>query len=396
MNNTSFFRWFIGSEIPIPPPPYAVFSEDGVNVLNFLNGFTYSEGTGPSNESATFGLFGDGLLPASDNITITFSGSNFEIYDPNTSTWKSTTFTVPYTGGSINQSGYKVRMKSGLAENSYTGTITVTGPNSAASVLTCSGVVSAPVYTSIMTDYLTRLAAEGGSLTSNEKQWLNTFTQNADVAAGEFDRLWITGLSNNIASRISLVNALTTDLLTEVNSPTWTAYEGYQGNGSTQALDTNYNAYTQGVKYTLNSANYFVYITNNVGDVAATPIGSYTDANYIILYPYLAGSQYPYINSLAIDRPTGVPNSSGLRMVKRTSSTNCSHYNNGALLSNFTIASTSVPNCNNWLLAAYNGSSIIAPSTYKISISGFGSGNVDAAQFYTDVQTLGTHLGWAV
>jgi hypothetical protein len=43
--------------------------------------------------------------------------------------------------------------------------------------------------------------------------------------------------------------------MTAVNSPTWTANQGFTGNGTSSYIDTNFNPATQGVNYTLNDAS---------------------------------------------------------------------------------------------------------------------------------------------
>ena len=99
------------------------------------------------------------------------------------------------------------------------------------------GGVSYGAYT---TAFNTQVLAAGGSLTPSELSALTLFETSMGADMAEFDRLWIHGLSNQIAARTSFVNPTSTPL-TEVNSPTWTAYQGYKGNGTTSYLNLNYN-----------------------------------------------------------------------------------------------------------------------------------------------------------
>lgn len=255
-------------------------------------------------------------------------------------------------------------------------------------VRTSSGT---PAYTPTMTDYLTRLASEGGTLTDNEKTWLNAYTLNPDI--GEFDRLWIHGLSNQIAARISLVNALTADLLTEVNSPTWTDYEGYNSNGTTSYLNSNFNPITNGVKFTTSSACHFIYSTTNI-DELSNDSGQYITGITSILSRY-AGVAHCAINqSLGSVVTWSNTDSRGLFLGLRSGS-NRFDYKNGvqkASYSTAAVANSSSP----FFILGRNDGSLAAPSTRKITVSGYGSGAIDQAQFYTDTQALGTLLGWAV
>ena len=132
--------------------------------------------------------------------------------------------------------------------------------------------------------YSTVVTSRGGSLTANELLYLTTFETSLGSNLDEFDRLWIHGLNNDVAARTSFVNPSST-IITAVNSPTFTANQGYQGNGSTSYLNTNYNPSTQGVKYTLSNASGFAYIGNNVIEtrVAFGSLGS--GAVSAFLYP---------------------------------------------------------------------------------------------------------------
>ena len=47
-----------------------------------------------------------------------------------------------------------------------------------------------------------------------------------------------------------------------VNSPTFTPYEGWKGDGISSYIDTNYNPATEGVKYTASNASFGIYIRN--------------------------------------------------------------------------------------------------------------------------------------
>lgn len=174
-----FTRW--STKTPIPPPPYAVFSSDGINVLTTIMGLVYSQGNGPSPDSITFSLLGLGLSPSSGNITITPNSSfttSFEIYNPNTSAYTSSTFTIAYTGGSENLSGFKIRLKSGQSISNYSGTLTITAPNTLPFVLNVSGQVNASAF----------IVATGGTITVDGNFKVHSFNGNGTftvVSAGD-------------------------------------------------------------------------------------------------------------------------------------------------------------------------------------------------------------------
>ncbi len=128
---------------PIPPPPFAILSQDGVHTHTFIGGLNYNEGSGPSADSSTFGLYWENLSPIAGNITITPSNGNVQIFNPSNSIWYSVAFNIGYLAATNSLSGFKVRMKAGLSDASYSTSFTVTAPNTAPFVLVCSGVVSA-------------------------------------------------------------------------------------------------------------------------------------------------------------------------------------------------------------------------------------------------------------
>lgn len=157
------------SAAAFPNPPYAVFSSNGFNVLTSITGLTYIEGNGPSPNSPSFELIGDELSPANDNITIT-PDSNFslyfEVYNPAASAYTDAAFNIAYTGGHKNLPGFEVRLKSGLSFANYTGTLTVTAPNTTPFVLTATGVVTAASY----------IVATGGTEVVDGDYKVHTFT----------------------------------------------------------------------------------------------------------------------------------------------------------------------------------------------------------------------------
>lgn len=239
------------------------------------------------------------------------------------------------------------------------------------------------------------VVARGGSLTSNELNYLNTFEASVGSDLAEFDRLWIHGLSNNIAARTSFVNPSST-IVTAVNSPTFTPSVGYQGNGSTSYLTTNYNPFTEGVKYTLNNASAFVYVRENIVALRCA-MGAFTGGNTgLLLYPQYASNQgLYYINNNSPDNLT-TQNSVGLSSCIRTSTTNTVGYKNGVISGANARVSNNMPNTNIFILGQSTAGTIAAAYSGTVSASGLGSSNYNQLTFYNAVQALGTSIGWAV
>lgn len=248
---------------------------------------------------------------------------------------------------------------------------------------------------SYTTKFKAVVSSRGGTLTSAEESYLRTFEASMGSDLGEFDRLWIHGLSNEIAARTSFVNPTST-AITAVNNPTFTPNVGFIGNGTTSYLNTNYNASTQGVKYTLNNAGAFAYIRDNFVSTGSL-YGTYNGTNAgAFLYPqFNTNTPIYYINSAGADS-LGTGNSFGLTTLLRTSSTLAPLYKNAIYDSATTRSSTSIPNLNHFILGFNFNGNLNSAYSKNISASGFGGANYNQSNFYNSLQTLGTSLGWAV
>lgn len=233
----------------------------------------------------------------------------------------------------------------------------------------------------------------GGSLTVNETNYLTAFETSMGSELAEFDRLWIHGLSDNIAARTSFVNPASTIIAT-VNSPTFLQNVGYKGNGTTSYLTTNYNPFTQGVKYTLNNASMFVYVQENIVSLTCA-MGAFTGGNTgLLMYPQYASNQgLYYINNNSPDCIT-TQNSVGLSSCIRTSTTNTVGYKNGVISGANARISNNIPNTNIFILGQSTAGSLTAAYSGTVSASGLGSSNYSQINFYNALQALGTSLGW--
>jgi hypothetical protein len=242
--------------------------------------------------------------------------------------------------------------------------------------------------------YSTVVTSRGGSLTTNELLYLTTFETSLGSDLDEFDRLWIHGLGNDVAARTSFVNPTST-IITAVNSPTFIANQGYQGNGSTSYLDTNYNPSTQGVKYTTNNASALSYILNNV--IGGTSIGSFNGSSTgPFLLPQASLNTPVYFINNAPNDTNGSGNSLGLSTINRYSSSSANLYKNGIFNSVNVRPSSAIPNLSVFISGLNNNGTYGSAFTGKISVSGLGSSNYNQANLYSAIQALGTSIGWAV
>jgi hypothetical protein len=250
-------------------------------------------------------------------------------------------------------------------------------------------------FSASATAYFNQVTSNGGSLTNDEKTYINTFIGALGTDFAEFDRLWIHGLSNSVAARTSLANPTST-MITAVNSPTFTASQGYTGNDVNSYLESNFNPSIGTNKYTRNSCSFGVYSLTNTNELAID-IGLY-DGNFTQIRCREGGLTYVNINDAGTTQAITNASSTSLFSAVRTSSTINNIYRAGSLLSNYTVASSGLPNITFYMLARHNnyggGSSDF--SSRKISASFMGSGIINQATFYTALQALGTSIGWAI
>jgi hypothetical protein len=104
------------------------------STVNSITGLNYTKVSGPSAEQS-FKVSGYGL---SGNITITPS-ANFEISKTSGSSFASTPITLTQSSGSVLSTTIYVRLKSGLADNTYTGNIALTSTGASTVNVALSG-----------------------------------------------------------------------------------------------------------------------------------------------------------------------------------------------------------------------------------------------------------------
>lgn len=257
------------------------------------------------------------------------------------------------------------------------------------------GALSVPVIGPYTTNFVNVVVSRGGSVTLQEQVYLTTFETSVGADLQEFDRLWIHGLSNNIAARTSFVNPLST-IITSVNNPLFTPSYGYTGSNGTY-LNTNYNLTLNSVQYKQTSAATYVYSrTNSLQD--ATELGAVTTGPLAITQTgcrFTSGILLGDINSNN-NTSSIVSDSIRLSVAVRNSAITNRIYKNGVFLTTTGNTASILPNVDLFLLCRnLNGS----PNFYtarQISLTACSSSLVNQLNFYNAVQALGTSIGWAV
>lgn len=250
-------------------------------------------------------------------------------------------------------------------------------------------------------------------LESETLQWLNSITNPAQPveisAINQFirqckndgnwqllDRFWLFAQSNQTNARRSIVNP--TNTLTENNSPTWTQYLGYTGNGTTMYLDLNYNPTTSNVNYSQNNASFGWYSRTNL-DGSYNDIGAFNaGANVMTCNVRIANILNYFVNAPSTGSVPSVANSdsSGMFHFSRVSSTQQQSWRNGVNLDTFTLTSSTSPNMNVYFLARNNGGTAAVFSPRQYSMAFIGGGAINQSKFYNAFQTLATQLKFNV
>jgi hypothetical protein len=252
----------------------------------------------------------------------------------------------------------------------------------------------APPFLPAAQTYFDRVVTNGGSLTANEKTYINTFIGALGTDFIEFDRLWIFGLSDLVAARTSIANPTST-MITLVNSPTFTANEGFNADGAVRYFNTNFNANTQGVKYTLNNASYGIYSRTNSIISLISDMGAASATASTIIQIRRESAEFKTTINDAAQSITANSNSQGFYAVSRVSTTK-KLFKNGATLLTATQSSVSVPSFNIYIGGFNNVGSPSLTSSRQYSACFFGSGAINQSTFYTALQALGTSIGWQV
>jgi hypothetical protein len=165
--------------------------------------------------------------------------------------------------------------------------------------------------------------------------------------AGIWDKLDTFGVfATDGDSDFALIDWIRLSQYTAVNSPTFTTNVGFEGNGTSAYINTNFNPSTSGVNYTLNDASRFIYSTL-IGSSRALDGLQITQANCMFAQINSVGQR---INQ-AINNTSNTQDFAlnGLKVISRTSSSNVSLWVDNTE-ENIAVSSVSIENENQLIL----------------------------------------------
>jgi hypothetical protein len=224
--------------------------------------------------------------------------------------------------------------------------------------------------------------------------------QNAMVAAldasGFWNRIDVFYVFANNASDNALINWKNpgTYNCTKLANPSFNAYEGYQGDGISAYLNTNWNPSTNGINYDINDAAIGIYLRIDQQEDSKYVFGGYdAETNQTRLTPRQTTDTYgATINNAGLNMagPNTVGN--GLFVLTRTASNACSIYRNNFLIETESDAATFKPNTNMAILSRI-GSHGYSTNQVSIFFAMDGANNADVSTLYPIIQTYMTAAG---
>lgn len=202
----------------------------------------------------------------------------------------------------------------------------------------------------------------------------------------KLDLLYVLAAHDAQAARLN-VKVPSTYALTAVAAPTFTADEGYQGNGSTQYLKTGFIPSTAGGVFVQDSAHIGMWSLTDVAG-ATVDIGGNDAAgtHRTNLLPRVTTGMIGRLNQTSSGAEVANASSLGHHVASRTSSTGTTLYARGSSLGNGGGTSTGVLASELYLLGNNNAGTINAPSTRKLAAAHVGSGLT--AQNVSDLNTI--------
>lgn len=281
------------------------------------------------------------------------------------------------------------------------------------------------IWAKYVNDFKARVIADGGTMESPScaKSDVKFLVQNPEPSAFDadyqavLDRSTALGYTAPSASQQTLQNTLVTDLktagvwdkldvfycfatdgdsdfatlnwkapsshqVTKVSSPTFTADEGFAGNGTSSYIDTNFDI-SDASQFTQNNAMFGMYVHTINTSSSGYSMG--LDSGLTNRYRILGNSLQRINTSGSITRPFNA--TTGLQAIQRTSSTIVNFIDNsGAISSNISSNSTAPPTDSNFVLFRYNGGSY-ADSKISISFIGESLDSSQASDFYDSLNT---------
>ena len=210
-----------------------------------------------------------------------------------------------------------------------------------------------------------------------------------------FDCFWMFAVEATDQATWNFVSPGTFDC-TLVNAPTFTAKQGYAGNGSSMYIGSGWDVGTNANKFTVDTASFGVYArtagSGGTNDMGAVTAESARFAGTAMLNTYTDGRAYCSINDngTAASDAAG-PGRTGFLSMNRTTSTAYVFKRNGTDVYSSTKASTT--NTTDFHVMRTNGATNQYYSNKQYSMAFIGAGTLNHANLNTRVTNYLTDIG---
>lgn len=199
--------------------------------------------------------------------------------------------------------------------------------------------VAIPSYSEEATQFLDRITA------TSPRRKLYVALIDSLVEAGvwdSLDALWIFAAENRAAAKQNLVSSSYTCV--EAFNPTFIAYQGFTGNGTSAYLDTTFNPTTaSSPHFTQNNASMGVW---SLTEASATPgmFGWEDASDGARIRPRSTGNQFQWLTNQASQSSVSNNDGRGWYSIDRDSSTTGAGYRYGALVASSSATSAAMNN----------------------------------------------------
>jgi hypothetical protein len=243
------------------------------------------------------------------------------------------------------------------------------------------------------TAWVGAVVTAGGTVSAGRRTLIDNLFNSMDADSLAPARLWLHAAENAPSALVDLFGLASA---TAVNSPTFTADQGYAGNGTSSYLNLgSSNAGTQ------NSSAFGVYLRADIGGQDGTDIGSSSAGTAYtsnLVSEWSDSNMYAALNDGNGDGGRAEPaDTKGIWVLSRTASGSFVVYKGGSSFATVTQTSSGVPNRNYCTGASFDTSgtaTLFTTRQYGMSVLvGAGWTGTQVANFTTHVQTYLTAVG---
>jgi hypothetical protein len=218
-------------------------------------------------------------------------------------------------------------------------------------------------------DYAT---TQGYTLPSESQQLLQNQLVIDLKAAGVWSKLdTFAVFATDGNSDFALIDWIRLSQYTAVNSPTFTSDGGFSGDGISSYIDTNFNASTSGVNYTLNNAGRYFWVDNRIigirweGSINSTSTNHTRNENSAVMNINASTSSMSAAVNFAVDDFHAINRTSSTNLELFTNTTQFSRTQNSSAISNSkqSILKTNTSHANVRFRFYGMGASIVSENT---------------------------------